>query len=81
MKNITIPMKEKGLTPTNQPCFLVCPDSWATKHVVKVNNAKKNSKAVVFIFCIAVFSMAVFSIAVLSMVVIFFIIVMFFYGV
>ena len=56
---ISVPTKEKGLTPTNQPVFLACPDSWATKHVVKVNNAKKNSKAVVVIF-VVIFCMVVF---------------------
>ena len=66
---ISAPMKEKGLTPTNQPCFLACPDSWAFKFVVKVNNAKKSSKAVVVIFAMVVFFMAVF-----FMVVIFFIV-------
>ena len=66
-------MKEK-LTPTNQPCFLTCcPDSWALKIVVKVNNSKKNSKAVVVIFAV-IFAMAVFCIAVFFIIVIFFIV-------
>ena len=46
--------------------------SWVIRHVVKVNKAKKNSKAVVVIFAV-IFFMAVFPmIVILSMVVMFF---------